>query len=143
MRRSVRNALAIVGGLGAVLIGFVLLRAMPDAGGIMDVLPSVLLGVGCGAFGYGAGDAISAQILKKDPELARELEIEQQDERRMMIAERSKARAFDMMTYALGALMLCFTLMKVDMSVVLLLVGVYLVIEGYAVYQMVKLDKEM
>lgn len=66
MRRSVRNALAIVGGLGAVLIGFVLLRAMPDAGGIMDVLPSVLLGVGCGAFGYGAGDAISAQILKKD-----------------------------------------------------------------------------
>lgn len=27
--------------------------------------------------------------------------------------------------------------------VVLLLVGVYLVIEGYAVYQMVKLDKEM
>ena len=122
MRRSVRNALAIVGGLGAVLIGFVLLRTMPDAGGIMDVLPSVLLGVGCGAFGYGAGDAISAQILKKDPELA---------------------RAFDMMTYALGALMLCFTLMKVDMSVVLLFVGVYLVIEGYAVYQMVKLDKEM
>ena len=39
--------------------------------------------------------------------------------------------------------MLCFALMKVELSVVLLLVGVYLVIEGYAVYQMVKLDKEM
>lgn len=143
MRRNVRNALAIVSGLAAVLLGFVLSRTMADVGGIMDVLPSVLLGVGCGAFGYGSGDAISGHILKKDPALARELEIEQKDERRVTIAERSKARAFDMMTYALGALMLCFALMKVELSVVLLLVGVYLAIEGYAVYQMVKLDKEM
>lgn len=143
MRRSVRNALAIVGGLGAVVIGFVLLRTMPDASGLMDVLPFVFIGVGCGAFGYGAGDAISAHVLKKDPELARELEIEQKDERRVMIAERSKARAFDVMTYALGALMLCFALMKVELSVVLLLVGTYLAVEGYAVYQMVKLDQEM
>lgn len=53
MRRSVRNALAIIGGLGAVLIGFLLLRTMPDAGGIMDVLPFVLIGVGCGLWAVG------------------------------------------------------------------------------------------
>lgn len=116
MRRSVRNALAIVGGFGRGVDWFCVTAY--DAGCRWHHGCVAVCAYWCGLWGVWLwrGDAISAQILKKDPELAQELEIEQQDERRVMIAERSKARAFDMMTYALGALMLCFALMKVELS---------------------------
>lgn len=44
----------------------------------------------------------------------------------------------DVMTYALGALILCIALLKMELSV-----GTYLAVEGCAVYQMMKLDMEM
>ena len=47
-------------------------------------------------------------------------------EQNIMIASRAKARAFDMMTFVFGALMVCFALMQIDLAAILLLVFVYL-----------------
>ena len=55
----------------------------------------------------------------------------------------SKARAYDMMIFVFGALMISLALMKVDLSAVLLLVFAYLFVIGYGIYWRSRLEKEM
>ena len=71
------------------------------------------------------------------------MEIEQRDERNIAIADRAKGKAFDMMTFVFGALMLAFALMSVDLPAVLLLVFAYLFVHGYAIYYRCRYEKEM
>ena len=109
----------------------------------MTVLPFVCLGIGCGAFGHGMGDLLSRNALESDPELARSLAIEQQDERNIALANRAKGKAFDIMLYVYGALMVSFALMGMDLAPLLLLVFSYLLVVGCSIYYRVKYDKEM
>jgi 4-hydroxybenzoate polyprenyltransferase len=59
------------------------------------------------------------------------------------IVNRAKSKAYDMMIFVFGALMLAFALMGIDRAAVLLLVSSYLFIIGYSVYYRCKYDKEM
>ena len=106
-------------------------------------LSYVLLGVGCGLLGQGIGQWVQQKVLRKYPDTAHALTVAAHDERNVAIANQSKARAFDLMTFVFGIVMLCFALMNVDWPVILLLVGAYLLVEGYAVYYRIKLEKEM
>lgn len=47
------------------------------------------------------------------------------------------------MVFVFAALLLTFALMKVDLTAILLLVGAYLLVQGYAVYCRIRLEKEM
>ncbi len=143
MRNKQRYYLFTAIGIVLMLAGFFLLRGYSDAQGLMQVLPFVCIGAGCGAFGWGSGELISKRVLRSDPKLALQIEIEQNDERRILISERARARAFNVMNYTFAALILCFVLMGVDTAAILLLIAVYLFVEFYAVYQMVKLEKEL
>lgn len=131
--------------IGLILLaaGLYLIRMDSDPEGILRVLPFVFIGFGCGLFGHGMGNIVSQRALKENPELVRQLEIEQNDERNIMIANGAKARAFDMMTFVFGALMVCFALMQIDLAATLLLVFAYLFVEGYAIYCRFKIEKEI
>ena len=109
----------------------------------MAVLPFVCLGIGCGAFGHGMGDLLSRKALENDPELARSLAIEQQDERNIALANRANGKAFDIMIYVYGELLVSFGLMGVALAPLLLLVFAYLLVVGCSVYYRVKYEKEM
>lgn len=130
-------------GIGLLLGGLLILRTPPEPQGVFQVLPYLMIGLGCGLFGHGLGDTVQQRTLKSSPEIARQLEIEQNDERNLAIANGAKARGFDRMTFVFGALMLCFALMQVELAAVLLLVAAYLYVEGYALYSRLKLEKEM
>ena len=143
MKRKMGSYITLGIGLVLLLAGLWLLRTVSRPEGVLLVLPYICIGVGCGLFGHGMGNTVSERVLKKYPEVARQKKIEENDERNVAIAERSKARAFDLMTFVLGALMLCFALMQVDLALVLLLVCAYLFIEGYALYCRFRLEKEM
>ena len=110
---------------------------------VMRTLPFICLGVGAGLLGNGIAQLMQRRALQKDPELARRQEIEVGDERNIRLAEGAKARAFDLMVFVFGALMLVFALMQVDLVAILLLVGAYLLVQGYAVYCRIRLEKEM
>ena len=69
--------------------------------------------------------------------------IEKNDERNIAIANRAKGKAYGMMTFVYGALMVSFALMGIDMIAVLLLVFAYLFVHGFALYYRFKFDKEM
>lgn len=143
MKGRTWNWIKIVGGIllgGASLFA---LRHYDQAEGVMAVLPFVCLGIGCGAFGHGMGDLLSRKALESDPELARSLAIEQQDERNIALANRAKGKAFDIMLYVYGALMVSFALMGMELAPLLLLVFAYLLVVGCSIYYRAKYEKEM
>lgn len=131
--------------VGVVLWGIavLLLRQNPGNSGFWRALPYVCLGVGAGLLGQGIGQMVQRKALQSDPELARQQEIEAGDERNIQLAQRAKAKAFDLMVFVFSALLLVFALMGVEMTALLLLVAAYLLVQGYAVYCRVKLEKEM
>lgn len=143
MKSEITKYTTIVLGLGLLAIGLYLIKTSGDPQGAMRALPYVCIGIGCGLFGHGMGNIISERAIHSDPELKKKLDIEKNDERNIAIANKAKGKAFDMMTFVFGALMVSFALMGVDMFAVLLLVFAYLFVHGFALYYRFKFDKEM
>ena len=133
------NALWIALGAALFAAGLILMKVRGGA----SVLPYLCIGVGCGMFGHGMGEALSARARRADPERFRQMDIEKKDERNIVISAGAKARAFDLMTFVFGALLIAFALMGVETAPLLLLVLAYLFVHGSAVYYRAKLEKEM
>lgn len=134
-----RNELFAVLGLLVLVAGLVLIKT-----GTGDtVVPYLLVGLGCGVFGHGAGQWLSDRAVRRDPELEKRLEIERNDERNVMIGERAKAKAYDLMVTLFGALFLAFALMETDWRLIVLLCAAYLFVCGYAVFCRIRLEREL
>lgn len=102
-----------------------------------------MVGLGCGLFGHGVGALSAQRAAKKNPEAHRQFEIEQQDERNVVLSNAAKARAYDVMVFVFGALMFAFAMMGVDMMQVLLFVAAYLFVVGCNIFYRFKYEKEM
>ncbi len=81
--------------------------------------------------------------MKEQPDVVKRIEIEKQDERNLAIGYRSKAKAYDLMVYIFGALLLVFTLLDVQLAAILLLASSYLLVIAYGIYKRQKYEKEM
>lgn len=134
-----------IAGAGLLLLGAGLFwtKTLSDPQGILRVLPYVFIGIGCGGFGHGMGDILGVRALKNSPDIARQIEIDRMDERNVAIGNRAKAKAYDMMIFVFGALMVSFALMQVDLKVILLFVVAYLFVVGCGLYYRFKYEKEM
>nr|WP_317402267.1 hypothetical protein [uncultured Gemmiger sp.] len=141
MKSKAKEIVFVMAGLLLAAVGFAMLRGMPEAWG--GPLPYLCLGIGAGAFGWGSGELLKQRALQGDPALEKQLEIEARDERNVALANRAKARAFDAMLYVFGALMLAFALMKANLTLILLLVGAYLLVLGISVYYYIRYSREM
>lgn len=137
------NYLLILLGLILAALGLALIKTAVNPQGMLRALPYVCIGLGSGLFGHGMGEVLCDRALRGSPEIKQALEIEQQDERNIAIADRAKGRAFDQMTFILGALMVSFALMGVELAAVLLLVFAYLLVQGFALYYRFKFEREM
>ena len=138
-----KNIVKIIVGILMTVGGVVLIRTVGEPEGILRALPYICIGLGCGIFGHGLGDLLARKAYRKYPELERQVEIERLDERNVMIGDRAKARAYDLMIYVYAALMLAFALMQVALAATLLLVFAYLLVVGLGVYYRCKFEKEM
>ncbi|MCH5287656.1 MAG: hypothetical protein J1E43_09545 [Christensenellaceae bacterium] len=136
MKRKGSALCAVIGAM-VVALGLFLMARMDAA------LPGVLIGVGSGALGMGLSGVFSALVAKKHPDVARQAAIEEQDERNIAVNNRAKARAYDMMVYVFGALMVAFALMNADLAVILMLVGAYLLVVACCVGFTVHYHKTM
>jgi len=143
MKKNVINTLTLVVGLALLGAGLYLVKTVFAPTGVMLALPYVFIGLGCGMFGQGVSGFVNRAVLKKNPEIAKQQEIEQKDERNQEIANRAKAKAYDAMVFVFGALMVAFALMGMDFVPVLLLVGAYLYVVGVGLYYRFKLEKEL
>lgn len=143
MKNSVKDYCLVIIGLILIVTALVMLKTLSEPQGVMQVLPYVCIGVGCGIFGQGMGDIISIKAIKSNPDIHKQIEIEKKDERNIAIANRAKAKSYDMMIFVFGALMLSFTLMGINMMAILLFVFSYLFVIFYGIYYRYKYDKEM
>ena len=130
-------------GLLLLGIGLYIIKATTGAQGMMRALPYICIGLGCGIFGHGMGKVINSKAIKNHPDIERQMGIDNKDERNIAIGNRAKAKAYDMMIFVFGALMLVFALMGIDLTAVLLLVFAYLFVIAYGIYYRCKYDKEM
>lgn len=141
---SIRKYVVLaVFGFVLLLAGLVLVISLPDVQGIMLTLPYICVGVGTGIFGGNLGAAISNHLLKKDPNLAKQKEIDTKDERNIAIGNKAKAKAFDLMLMVYSALMIAFALMQIEMYVVLILAAAYLFVVFSMIFYLNKYNKEM
>ena len=143
MKSKTMTYVPILSGLLLLAVGLYLIKAVGGFEGTLAALPYVCIGVGSGLFGHGMGSLISQRAVSKDPQLQKQLEIEKKDERNIAIANRAKSKAFDLMTFVFGALMVSFALMDVDMAPLLLLVFAYLLVHGFSIRYRIKYAKEM
>lgn len=143
MLKRIKDYLITLLGIILLSAGLFMVKTISDPRGIMLSLPYVCVGIGSGAFGMGIGNIIAAGAVKKHPEVKKQMDIQKYDERNMSINNRAKAKAYDAMVFVFGALMLSYTLMLADLTVVLLLVASYLSIIILRIYYQVKYDKEM
>ena len=143
MKKGRMDYISTAGGMILLGTGFLLVKTLDNPQGFMLALPYVCVGIGCGAFGHGMGNIISRGAMKNSPDIQKQLEIDKNDERNIAIANRAKAKAYDMMTFVFGALMMSFALMGVDMVAIVLFVFMYLFVQAYAIYYRCKYDKEM
>lgn len=135
----------LITGIGFVIlgIGLYMVKTLENVQGVLLTLPYILVGTGCGSFGYGMSNIISKKAISKDVKLQKQMEIEENDERNIAITNKSKAKAYDLMTFVFGIVMLIFALMNIDMVAILLLVAAYLLVHIYAIYYRLKYEKEM
>ena len=143
MKKNIVNGITLIVGLALLGAGLYLVKTVFAPTGVMLALPYVFIGLGCGMFGQGVSGFVNRAVLKKNPEIAKQQEIEQKDERNQEIANRAKAKAYDAMVFVFGALMVAFALMGMDLVPVLLLVGAYLYVVGVGLYYRFKLEKEL
>lgn len=143
MNKSKSEYVSVVIGIILLVFGLYLARTIENPQGFMRAFPYVCIGLGSGIFGQGMSEVVSKKAIGNSIDIQKQIEIEKNDERNIAISNFAKAKAYDMMTYIFGALMICFALMGVDMIAVLLLVFAYLFVQFYVVYYRVKYDREM
>jgi len=112
-----------VAGFGLGVLGFVLAFTVGEPEGIMQALPFAFIGIGLGAFGGGLGAVISIHIMKKNPEMAKQVIIEATDERNVAISNKAKAKLFDFEWYMFAVLILFLATMLTGPVVVLIFIG--------------------
>lgn len=135
---------------GSAVLGFLVLAAgltmitvIQDPQGILLPLPYLLIGIGCGGLGYCGGELIKRKLVQRDPKLVRAIEIESRDERNQMVANKAKAKAYDLMIWVFGLLIFVFALMQVNTLLILILVAAYLFVVSSSVYYTYRFSKEM
>lgn len=131
--------------LGVVLVALGLYIYQKTLG--MDktvvVISYIFIAIGCGILGHFTGNLIQYYSTKNNEELKRQIEIEKNDERNVLIAEKSKAKAYDLMIYLFAAMLIIFSLMGADKLQILVLVAIYLSLQIYALYWKSKFESRM
>lgn len=145
MKKNKNRMYALLSTIGVILFatGFVLIKLLQDVEGILSTLPYICIGIGAGVFGHNLGELIKNLAVRKDPQAAKQIEIEAKDERNIAISNKAKAKAYDLMLMISGALMLAFALMQIDIYIILTFVAAYLFVVFIFVYYLWKYQKEM
>lgn len=143
MRKTISYILFTILGIGMLASGVYFIKALEEPQGILRALPYICVGLGCVMFGQGIGKIVERFAAQNNSAAAKQLEIDKKDERNIAIANRAKAKAYDMMIHVFGALIFAIALMGTDLIVVLLLVFAFMFILGYSTYYRFTYYKEM
>lgn len=102
-----------------------------------------LIGLGGMSVGLSLSKLLTLRIIAKNPDVGRQMKIEEKDERNIALRNRAKAMGFDAMGVIFGLIMMIYILLNADLSIILILVGGYLLVYFIQMYFLAKYSKEM
>ncbi len=143
MEKNNKNIIKTVIGVALFAIGLVLIKLFPNAKNVLAVLPFMFVGVGAGVFGQGLGEYFKQKELLKNPKKARQEYIEEHDERNQALSDKAKAKTYNLFQYIFAAVLIGFSIMGVELYIIIVLVVLYLFLTGANIYYINKLQKEM
>lgn len=143
MKKITISYIVMVTGILLFATGLILVKTVNNPEDIMLALPYICIGYGCGAFSFGLSNIINDKTLRNRPDLRKQKEISEKDERNITIEHSAKAKAYDIMVFVFGALLLSYSLMGIDMIAILLLVFSYLLVIFLSLYYRIKFEKNM
>lgn len=125
-------------GIALFALGLLLRVLLAEEEGAALSLPYVLLGVGTGITGVGAVNLYKLRLLRENPEKARQLEIEEMDERNIRLREKAGYASWYVTLFALAALSLTLVVLNYKtaclLSICVLLVHTASLFIGIYVY---------
>ncbi len=131
-------------GLASVVAAIVVWPYTMDvASNMVQAIPFVLLSIGSGVLGLGVRLALKRLARDSVPHKAKQREIDEKDERNVALRNDAKARAFDLMLIAIGALLIAFAFTGVSKIVILSLGGTYLFVLVSTIYFAIKVNRYM
>ena len=131
-------------GLVSVVAGIMVRpHTVDDTGTLLQAIPYLLISIGAGVFGRSIRFTFKRYATKTATPMAKQREIEEKDERNIALRNQAKAKAFDLMFYAIGALLITFAFTEVSKTVVLSLGGTYLIVLVSTIYYAIKVNKSM
>ncbi|ABX42786.1 hypothetical protein [Lachnoclostridium phytofermentans] len=142
-RSIAKNGIFIAFSIMLLIASVFLLIKYPDAKGMLQTLPFILIGIGSGILGTNIGIVVQQHIFKKNPNAHKKFKIEENDERNIQLNQYSKAKAYDATIYLYSALMLYFALIGAKLILLLPLVGCYLISIVIRMYHLYQCQKKM
>lgn len=130
-------------GFALLAFGAVLAKLSRETQGLMQTLPYLCIGIGAGIFGHYMGAVITLYSKKKDPLLAKKIEIEEKDERNITINNKAKAKAYDITIFVFGVLIFAFAFIQIDLGILLSIIASYLFVNISYFFYITKYSKEM
>lgn len=124
-------------GIGLIVIGFLI---QDEA---LNTLSGLGIGGGSGLFGMGIANLVMINYEKKHPSLARQNEIDYNDERSVMIRHKAKAKAGDIMHWTVMGLAYIFILVDAPLWMMLSCVAIFVSYTALGLYFMYKYDQEL
>ena len=112
--------------VGLAGIAFALAARFFLQGALSQSQAGAMIGVGAGLFGYGVGKGCVALWGEKHPDLMRQSEIEEKDERNRLIRSRAQAVSGEILHWLLMAAAWACIFLDAPFWLTLLLVGVFL-----------------
>lgn len=114
-----------------ILLGFILHDA---DGGVLERLPFVLTGFGAGIIGVGVAGMIQKKRTEKDPQKAKQYEINEKDERNIRIREKACCAAWYITLFVLAAVSMTLFIMDYTVPFAMVLAAFFIHILGMFVF---------
>lgn len=137
LKRTSFYIIMLVGGICLVALGFLLHEIVPKS------LQGVLLGLGAGFIGMSIANLYMKNCEIKNPQLAKQNEIDFKDERNTIIRNRAKAKAGDITQWLIIGIAYISVLINADLWVTIVIVAVFLLYSILGIFYMSKYQKEM
>lgn len=128
----------------AIGIIFILFGLVIDRNFIrLDFVSYIFIIAGLCIFGHFVSNILKYISIKNIKGLERKIEIDKNDERNIMIMNKSKSKAYDLMTYLFMIVIIAFSFMNIDKLIIIVLLALYLIIQIYAIFCRFKFEREM
>ncbi|MFA6648117.1 MAG: hypothetical protein WCS32_05715 [Candidatus Izemoplasmatales bacterium] len=121
-------------GIAVFVIGVLLKLVLPENEGIQDTLLGVLSGFGGGIIGVGVVNILLKKLLEKNPEKAKQYEINEKDERNITLREKSGYATWYSTLFILSAVSMTFVILDYMVAGFVAIGAMFLHIISFFIY---------